>query len=95
MYITIGILILAIVTILVYRFLGDRLGYIDLRQRGVLYCRPPILRVKSVMMMTVSLIVLVSALYVILSQQYDDGTQKWAFGAVGSIIGFWLKSEEE
>ncbi len=40
----------------------------------------------------VSIAVLGSALFVILSNKlYDDAQQKWAFGAVGTILGYWLK----
>ena len=38
----------------------------------------------------ISLIVLGGALFVILSNNYDDATEKWAFGAVGIILGYWL-----
>jgi hypothetical protein len=38
----------------------------------------------------VSIIVLLAGLYVILSKKYPDDTQKWAFGVVGLIIGYWL-----
>lgn len=44
------------------------------------------------MPVAISLIVLLSALFVILSNNtYGDAQQKWAFGAVGTIIGYWFK----
>ena len=46
---------------------------------------------RVIMMVVVTIAVLGSSLYIILSGTHDEGTQKWAFGAVGSIIGFWLK----
>jgi len=39
----------------------------------------------------ISLIVLGSALYVILSQNFPDESSKWAYGMVGIIIGYWLR----
>ena len=40
----------------------------------------------------VTLLVLLSALVVILMPgTYPDAHQKWAFGAIGTIVGFWLK----
>lgn len=39
----------------------------------------------------VSLIVLIVAIYIILNNGYPDATTKWAFGAVGLILGYWLK----
>ena len=39
----------------------------------------------------VTLAVLIAALYIIVARAYDDGTQKWAFAAIGSIVTFWLR----
>lgn len=39
----------------------------------------------------ISLIVLLSSLYVILSGNYDESHLKWAFGTIGMILGYWLK----
>ena len=38
----------------------------------------------------ITFIVLAAALYIILSKKYPDDTQKWAFGIIGLIIGYWL-----
>ena len=46
-----------------------------------------------IMQIIVSALVLLSALYVILSQNYEADTQKWAFGAVGLIVGYWLPTK--
>lgn len=43
------------------------------------------------MMIAISLIVLTSSLFVVLSGRYDDATRKWAFGSVGLVVGFWLR----
>ena len=47
---------------------------------------------KIIMGIVVSLIVLIAALYIILSQQLDDENQKWAFSTVGAVLGYWLNS---
>jgi hypothetical protein len=39
----------------------------------------------------VSVVMLTSGLYVILSGRYPDATQKWAFGMVGLVAGYWLR----
>jgi hypothetical protein len=46
--------------------------------------------VRVTMQVILSLIVLAAALYVILSKKYEDAAQKWAYGAIGMILGFWL-----
>ena len=40
----------------------------------------------------ISVIVLGCALYIILTKEYNASAEKWAFGSVGTIIGYWLKT---
>ena len=44
------------------------------------------------MRVIVSLLVLGVALYVITSRKFGSDQEKWASGAVGTILGYWLKS---
>lgn len=39
----------------------------------------------------VSIGVVTSALYVILSGTYHNAEQNWAFGVVGAVMGYWFK----
>jgi hypothetical protein len=43
-----------------------------------------------VVRVVLSAIVLAAALYVVLSKRYAATTEKWAFGAIGSVLGYWL-----
>ena len=43
------------------------------------------------MMCAVSGILLAASLYVILVGGYPDAVEKWAYGIVGTICGFWLR----
>ena len=45
------------------------------------------------MQILVSVALLGAALYVILSKQYASDDAKWAYGIVGTIIGYWLKGK--
>ena len=47
-------------------------------------------RSREVMQIIISLVILGAALYIILSKKYPDDVQKWAFGAIGTVIGYWL-----
>ena len=39
-----------------------------------------------------TVIIVLSALYMILSREtYPDAQLKWAFGAVGTVLGYWFK----
>jgi len=38
----------------------------------------------------ISLIVLIPSLLVILSDRYSATQKHWAYGAIGTILGFWL-----
>lgn len=42
------------------------------------------------MIHVITLLFLLASFWIILSNRYDDDVQKWAFGAMGSILGFWL-----
>jgi len=44
-----------------------------------------------VVRVSVSAILLISSLFVILSNKYPDATAKWAFGIAGLVIGYWLR----
>jgi hypothetical protein len=43
------------------------------------------------MQVIVSLVILGGALFIILSERYDPKDKHWAYGSVGTILGFWLK----
>jgi cell division protein FtsL len=43
------------------------------------------------MQVLISLVVLAGALYIILSMKYDAKDKHWAYGSIGTIIGYWLK----
>ena len=46
----------------------------------------------EVMQIVVSAAVLAAALYVILTpEKFGDDQAKWAFGSLGTILGFWLR----
>lgn len=47
-------------------------------------------QVKNAMRVVVSLVVLVGALYVLLSKTYDPNMQNWASGTIATIITYWL-----
>jgi hypothetical protein len=47
---------------------------------------------RTIMQIAVSILLLGAALFVILSQRYDDSSKHWAFATVGTIIGYWLKA---
>ena len=39
----------------------------------------------------ISATVLLAALYIILSGAYPEDYNKWAFGIVGVVVGYWLR----
>jgi hypothetical protein len=47
--------------------------------------------IKLTMQVIISLVLLAGSLYTILSGSYDADHEKWGYGAVGTIVGFWLK----
>jgi len=97
--IVVGTVALSAAALIGYRLLGKKGKDVTVKSTdfGLFYFPPSVvnINIKSAMMVLVSIIVLVSSLYIILSGQYDDGSQKWAFGSVGSIMGFWLRPEAQ
>jgi HPt (histidine-containing phosphotransfer) domain-containing protein len=47
--------------------------------------------IRSIMTPLISVLVTIASLYVILSGSYKDAGEKWAFGSIGTILGFWFK----
>lgn len=45
---------------------------------------------RAVMAGVISLAILSSCLWIVLSRRYEDAEKKWAFGAIGTVIGYWL-----
>src|SRR4029450_10237600 len=50
-------------------------------------------RLVTATQVTVSLAILGAAFYVIISKQYALTDTKWAYGIVGTVIGYWLKGK--
>jgi hypothetical protein len=48
--------------------------------------------IKLIVGIIISFVVLAAGLWVILSKKYEADVKKWAFGAVGFIIGYWLRT---
>lgn len=42
--------------------------------------------------LAISAILLVAALFVILTKKYPPQDKHWAYGALGTVVGFWLKA---
>jgi hypothetical protein len=47
--------------------------------------------VKQLVSPVLSILVAIASLVVILSKKYGTQSEKWAFGSLGTILGFWLK----
>jgi lysylphosphatidylglycerol synthetase-like protein (DUF2156 family) len=48
---------------------------------------------RFLMQAVVSLAVLAAALFVILAHGFDPGNKRWAYGSLGMVVGYWLKSK--
>jgi hypothetical protein len=47
---------------------------------------------RLIMQAIVSLAVLAASLFIILTNGFDSG-KHWAYGSVGMVVGYWLKSK--
>lgn len=90
-----GTVIVSATALVTYRFLRRKERQVAAgRGRPDSVAAPAGVNVKTIMMIVVSILVLGSSLFIILSGQYDSESQKWAFGVVGTIVGFWLRPEK-
>jgi hypothetical protein len=48
-------------------------------------------RIKLYVKIAISAIILAASLYVILAQGFPDAHNKWAFGMIGLVVGYWLR----
>jgi hypothetical protein len=46
---------------------------------------------QEIMQVIISIALLVSGLYVVLSHGYGATEQHWAYGSMGTVVGFWLR----
>lgn len=84
------IIAVGVMALFAYRFMsseGTSFGFNGINQSRNVSLPPT----RTLMSVFVSVAILVSALYIILSKNYDGASEKWAFGAIGMIVGFWLK----
>ena len=47
--------------------------------------------IRDWMQVAISLIVLVAALFIVISKAYEPADKHWAYGSLGTILGYWLK----
>jgi len=48
-------------------------------------------QVRLIMPIAISAVILGSGLWVILSGHYNADAERWAAGAIGTVMGYWLK----
>jgi hypothetical protein len=48
-------------------------------------------RVKAIMQIVISLILIFAGVYLIVAHGYSDATQKIAAGWIGVVVGYWLR----
>jgi hypothetical protein len=76
-----GLALIALVLLVVRRALWVETSKVAL---------PPAAFPREAMAIVVSLVVLGASLFVILSKKYPPESDRWAYGVVGTIVGFWL-----
>ncbi len=47
--------------------------------------------IRDWMQVAISLIVLIAALFIVISKAYEPADKHWAYGSLGTILGYWLK----
>jgi|GEM_PF-3263946 len=89
-----GTVIVSGAALVTYRFLRRKERQVASGGGRPEVAAPAGVNVRTMMMVVVSVLVLGTSLFIILSGNYDSESQKWAFGVVGMIVGFWLRPEK-
>jgi hypothetical protein len=50
------------------------------------------LSLRDTVQLTISALLMAASLFVILSKKYGPKEQYWAYGTLGTLVGFWLKA---
>jgi hypothetical protein len=53
---------------------------------------PAVMSYPLVAQLVISAVLLAAALFVILTKKYPPQDKHWAYGALGTVVGFWLKA---
>lgn len=85
--ISVGILLLAL-----WRFIPDAVFEFLSRRRGRVVTVAADDHTRRNMAVVISIAILLAALYIVLSGKYPGESEKWAFGAIGTLFGYWLPS---
>jgi hypothetical protein len=87
---TLGLAVLALLGIAVWWPTPPPPRLVSLRIESVwdLLEQPKVMKFLGGAVVTIP--VLICSLYVIVSRRYRDVDKKWAYGAVGTLLGFWL-----
>jgi hypothetical protein len=51
----------------------------------------PLISLRDLVQLTISALLLAASLFVVLSKRYRPEERHWAYGTLGTLIGFWLK----
>lgn len=49
---------------------------------------------KTIMQIIVSLAILATSIYIILSHSFENQDKHWAYASAGTILGFWLRGSK-
>ena len=52
---------------------------------------PPPERLITCMRIVISAVAMAVAVWVLVSQNYPEDYNKWAFGTIGLVLGYWLR----
>jgi hypothetical protein len=86
-----GVLIALTTGFLIFPYIrGDEPATIDKEGRPISIKQISDLT-KLIMQAVVSAAILCCALYIVLSHEYQAQDKHWAYGAMGTILGYWMK----
>lgn len=91
--VTIGVLVLGVVVLIAWNWLWlwAPEWLFDLLSQQTASPVAAVLSMREWVQIIISVVLLIASLFVVLSPKYGPKDKHWAYGTIGTLVGFWLR----
>ena len=91
--VTIGLLVLGVVVLIAWNWLWlwAPEWLFDLLSQQTASPVAAVLSMREWVQIIISVVLLIASLFVVLSPKYGPRDKHWAYGTIGTLVGFWLR----
>ena len=89
--VSIGLLVLGVVILIAWNWLWAPEWFFDLLAQHTASPVAAVLTMREWVQIIISVVLLVVSLLVVRSPKYGPNDKHWAYGTIGTLVGFWLR----